>query len=90
MKPPAPKEWVAVLVWHPRLARGEERRRLLEQIAATDPRMAEWEEPAVRAVPPCGREVKVRIAELPLVDTQCACGNPRHWLVRWRASYAAD
>ena len=33
---------------------------------------------------PCGELMEVYTWDsIPLVDTPCPCGNPRHWLVKW-------
>ena len=32
---------------------------------------------------PCGEKVRYRINELPEVDTQMPCGNPKHWAVKY-------
>lgn len=34
----------------------------------------------------CGGQATYRTADdVPLVDVPCPCGDPNHWLVKWRA-----
>jgi len=33
---------------------------------------------------PCGTTVTYPLNGLPEVDTPCPCGNPNHWIVRYK------
>jgi len=38
-------------------------------------------------VMPCGTIYKFKVAsDIPDVDTRCACGNPKHWVIKYESS----